>query len=297
MSEVLRTVIERLRDARDVERAEIDRITVGDRVLLVEVRDRESGEVDAGLAHRPSGAFDGSETSEGGKAAEPADDYDLEGLLADVARDAAPLAERALGIAAANALSAPLVDWRRGDPMALLDEDVERIATVGLFGPAFRKFDGVEVRVIERDPIEDVPDPGGVEVRTYTPAGADVALRDAEVVFVTGSALIYGGIDQYLAAAPDEATVVVIGATASFLPEPLFEAGVDVVAGASVVDTARARDAVAAGACGTDLHEAGVEKVCVAGARPAGVRLGGQSEGTDGERTQANPSHEESTNL
>ncbi|WP_435182703.1 Rossmann-like domain-containing protein [Halobellus sp. EA9] len=206
--------------------------------------------------------------------------------------------QRALGIATASALSAPLVDWQTGDPMALLDADVERIATVGLFGPAFRKFDGVEVRVIEREPIDDVPDPDGVAVRTHTPAGADAALSDAAVVFVTGSALIYGGIDRYLAAAPAEATVIVIGATASFLPGPLFEAGVDVVAGASVTDRSRAREAVAAGACGTDLHDAGVEKVYVAGARPAGVALGERADGRGGERAQpeTTESHDESTN-
>ncbi|WP_436347857.1 Rossmann-like domain-containing protein [Natronorubrum sp. FCH18a] len=62
-------------------------------------------------------------------------------------------------------------------------------------------------------------------------------------------------------AAPPEATVVLIGATASGLPEPAFEADVDVVAGADVVAPDRVRDAVKQGACGTDLHDAGVRKV------------------------------------
>jgi hypothetical protein len=49
--------------------------------------------------------------------------------------------------------------------------------------------------------------------------------------------------------------------------------GVDVVAGAAVDDAARARDAVRAGACGTDLHDAGVRKVYVAADRAEGVRF------------------------
>jgi uncharacterized protein (DUF4213/DUF364 family) len=240
----------------------LDRITVGDRVVLVEVTGPDGAT--AGVAHRP----DGHPLSTA--------DLTVERLLrAAASADAAGLLERALGIATVNALSAPLVDWRDGDPMALLDAAVERVATVGLFGPAFRKFDGVEVRVIERGPIDELPveTPAGVRVRTFTPDRTDAAMADAEVVFVTGSAFIYGGVGRYLDAAPADATVVAIGATASFLPEPLFSAGVDVVAGASVTDVDRVRSAVDAGDCGTDLHDAGLRKGYVAAGKPSGVQL------------------------
>ncbi|MFC6872122.1 Rossmann-like domain-containing protein [Halobellus marinus] len=242
----------------------VERITIGDRVVLVEVAG--SAGKTAGLAHRPEGEPPSTEQ------------LDVERLLEAATRDpenAADRLERALGIATMNALSAPAIDWQTGDPMALLDDDVDRIVTVGLFGPAFRKFDDVEVRVIEREPLDDVSvqTPEGVRVRTFTPAETDAAMADAEVVFVTGSAFIYGGVGRYLAAAPADATVIVIGATASFLPAPLFAAGVDVVAGASVTDVESVREAVEAGACGTDLHDAGVAKVYVAAERTAGVRL------------------------
>jgi uncharacterized protein (DUF4213/DUF364 family) len=148
--------------------------------------------------------------------------------------------------------------------MALVDDDVDTVVTVGLFRPAFRKFADVTVRVIERDPVDDVPTPERVAVESFTPAETATAMAGAEVVFVTGSAFVYGGATDYLAAAPADATVVVVGATASFLPEPLFAAGVDVVAGAAVSDPAPARAAVRNGACGTDLHDAGVRKVYVA---------------------------------
>ena len=159
--------------------------------------------------------------------------------------------------------------------MALLDPSVETVATVGLFRPAFRKFDGVEVRVVERDPVDPatVSTPAGVSLRSFIPAEAAAAMEGADVVFVTGSTLVYGGIERYLDAAPASATVVVVGATASSLPDPLFDRGVDIVAGAAVDDPVRTRHAVARGACGTDLHDRGVRKVYAARDAPATIDL------------------------
>jgi len=239
----------------------VDRVTVGDAVVLVELTG-PAGSL-AGLAHRPPGT-------------PPTSDLDvaalLDGATAPTETDDGHV-RRALGLATLNALSVPHVDWQRGDPMALLDPAVDVIATVGLFRPAFRKFDDVTVRVIEREPTGDVTAPSSVRVETYAPDETARAMADAAVVFVTGSAFVYGGADEYLAAAPEAATVVVIGATASFVPDPLFEAGADVVAGAVVDDAAQARAAVAAGACGTDLHEAGVRKGFVATDHAAGLSL------------------------
>jgi uncharacterized protein (DUF4213/DUF364 family) len=261
-----------LRD-RDALSTAIERVTVGDRVVSVELTDGTNAPGDAaraGVAHRPAG--DPPAT----------DSLTLERLLRVVESptesESADRLDRALGIAAVNALSAPFLDWRAGDPMALLETDVDRITTVGLFRPAFRKFDDVTVRVIERDPIADVPSRDGVRVETFTPEETAAAMADADVVFVTGSTFIYGGIDAYLDAAPADAAVVVLGATASFLPAPLFDRGVDVVAGASVSDPDAVRDAVTRGACGTDLHDAGLRKVYAAASQPAGLRLDSRDE-------------------
>jgi uncharacterized protein (DUF4213/DUF364 family) len=233
----------RRRDALSDRR--LERVTVGERAVLVELgaHDREFG----GLAHRPGG-------SDGSVAA-----TSLEGLLAPIGASAGSRLELAGGIAAMNALSAPFIEWRRGDPMERLPPGAETIVTVGLFRPALRKFGDVEVRVIERE-ARSVPD---ADVRLFTPDEAEAAMDRADVVFVTGSTLLYGGLERYIGAAPEAATVVVVGATASFVPEPLFSAGVDVVAGAAVTDPAGVRAAVRAGACGTDLHDSGVEKVYV----------------------------------
>ncbi|SIS18533.1 Rossmann-like domain-containing protein [Natronorubrum thiooxidans] len=271
---ILPAVVDRLRKHGATDGATLERVTVGRSTVMVELAGVE-GEFDdtprgrenrstAGLAHRPPGDVP------------PTAGLDLETLLewagqspvdSSMAQDGdagsrtdATTLEIALGVAAVNALSAPFVEWQTGDPMALLDSSVDTIATVGLFRPAFRKFADVDVRVIERAPVGDVSTPDGVTVTTHRPTDAAAAMADAEVVFITGSTLVYGGLEQYLEAAPETATVVLIGATASFLPEPAFAAGATVVAGASVTDPGRVREAVRANACGTELHEAGVEK-------------------------------------
>lgn len=260
---IIDRVMERLRPrASD---ASEPRVTVGDRAILVAVEHPESGRL-AGLAHSPDGAdetptaLDGTQSS-----VDETPITDVEELI-EWAVGSETRTERAVGLAAINALSAPSIDWQSGDPMAMVPEGADRIATVGLFEPAFRKFDDLTVRVVERDPPESVDAPSDVSVETYAPSRCAEAFAGVDCCFVTGSAYVYGGIDQYVDAlsAAGVSPVVLVGATASHLPEPAFEAGIDVVAGVRVTDPERVRDRVLAGDCGTDLHDNGVAKGYVA---------------------------------
>ncbi len=270
--ELLRDVIERLRSRDALDDTSVADVTIGDAAVLVELTPSQDAGAEesirppdpAGLAYRPDGD-------------PPDDEYrnrDPRGLLAPI-EDASPASslDRAVAVATLNAVSAPFVGWRDGDPMALLDADVERVATVGLFRPAFRKFADVEVRVIERVPVDPFETSADVDVTLFPATEAAAAMAGCAVVFVTGSTLIYGGMETYLKAAPEDAIVVVIGATASMLPDPLFDAGIDVVAGVEVTEPERVRRAVARGVCGTDLHDEGVRKGYVAPRRPSGIRI------------------------
>jgi len=258
---VLTRVHDRLRDAATD--ATVSTVVSGDSVVFVELS-TDAGQT-TGVAHLPAGEM----PDIGGRTAAP---------LAGWAIDAdAPVARRAVGLATLNALSAPHVHWRSGDPMAALAADVDRITTVGLFRPAFRKFSGVDVRVVERDPeaiaVADLESGDDVSVSLYGPDECGEAFAGADVAFVTGSTLIYGGLERYLAAAGDDTLVVLIGATASILPEPCFAAGIDVLAGVEVVDSAAVHERITAGDCGTGLHGAGLRKGFVAAESPAGLDL------------------------
>jgi hypothetical protein len=228
------------------------RVTVGDRAVLVECRHPDHGAL-AGVAHRPDGP---AEVDPGSSVVRLADDA--------VSAPAGSVA-RAVGLATLNALSVPEMEWLVGDPMAALSPTVEVVATVGLFRPAFAKFGDVAVRVVERDPdtVDARSLPDDVPTALFAPEEAATAFDGADVLFLTGSTLVYGGVDDYLAAATDAGVplVVLVGATASFLPDPLFRRGVDLLAGARVRDVGRVRERLVAGDCGTDLHDVGLQKV------------------------------------
>lgn len=271
---LLAEVHDAVRDRSRLAAPTVERLTVGDRLLLVEATD--GGRTVAGVAHRPPGAV--TADPEGAPAFDCARwAFDPPAVAAgggDAAAGSAARPLRAVGLAALNALSAPLVEWVRGDPMAALDPAVGTVATVGLFGPAFRKFGRVEVRVVEREPVDppDVP----ADVSVFAPGERDAAFAGADVVFLTGSSLVYGGTDAYLTAARRAGvpTVVLVGGTASFLPGPAFDAGVTMQAGARVADRRSVRRGVREGACGTDLHDRGLEKVYATAGDPAGLTLG-----------------------
>lgn len=261
-----RDLLERIHDQLRRRRpsAAVRRTTVGERLVAVETGG--SSEPHVGVAHRPPG--------------DPEVDVPDDALaLSRWAYDPPAGGESvgvALGLAALNALSAPLVPWCRGDPMAALADGVDRVGTVGLFRPAFRKFDAVDVRVVERAPVGAIEAPPSVDVTVFAPADHKAAIKGVDVLFVTGSSLVYGGADDYLRAATDIPTVVLIGATASFLSGPAFDAGATIVAGARVTDPAGVWSGIEAGLCGTDLHDRGLEKVYVAAApAPPGLDLDG----------------------
>lgn len=283
MTALLAAVRERLADRAS--EATDPRVVVGDRLLATELAHPEHGPL-VGLAHRPPGEaeFEGRTVAD---------------LVADATDAGSPL-RRAAGVATLNALSVPDVAWEVGDPMAGLPADVETIATVGLFRPAFVKFDGVTVRVVERDPPtpSEIETPSGVTVETYAPDECDRAFAGADVCFLTGSTLIYGGTERYLRALADAdvSPVVLVGATASHLPDPAFAAGVDVVAGARVTDRERVLAGIRAGECGTDLHDHGVEKVYVAAPdRASGVLAVGRREANRAETDGASEDAERQT--
>ena len=283
---LLAASVDAYREAAAGTTAEIHDITIGPRAILVEAAiDSATGDesfVTAGLAHRPRG--DSTDFADYGvdsllAAATQSVDDDAGTSTAARPTDASAtvppelrgVLPRAVGLATLNALSAPFLEWTAGDPMERLDDGVERITTVGLFAPAFRKFDDVEVRIVERTPVGDLEHPPDVSVSVFDPADAAAAFAGSDVAFITGSTLIYGGLERYLGLAAD-ATVVLIGASASCCPGALFDAGVDLLAGAAVVDPAAARREIRRGGCGTDLHEAGVRKGYLA-ADPAEGRL------------------------
>jgi uncharacterized protein (DUF4213/DUF364 family) len=173
---------------------------------------------------------------------------------------------RAVGVAALNAIDPPSQTRSGLDPFRSLDPETQQVAMVGLFAPVLKHLDAGHVDVFERNPATmSVPASlaAGLDVAMHPPESAAERVPDAEVLFVTGSTLVWGGIETYLQAARPDQTVVLVGASASFNPQPLFDAGVSMVAGASVTDPEQVRRAITGGQSEADLHDGGLAKWAV----------------------------------
>ena len=146
--------------------------------------------------------------------------------------------ERALGLAAINAISARALAGR-ADVVAMPDNldrlrpgPGERVGMVGHFarlvGPLRAR--GVPLTVVELDPGLVRAGPG-FEV-TLDPA----RLRGCAIVVITGTTLLNGTLGALLEHCRGAGEVHVLGPSASCLPDPLFGAGVTAVGGFRVTD-------------------------------------------------------------
>ncbi len=161
--------------------------------------------------------------------------------LAEYARSSDPV-EAAIGVAAVNSLLD--VDESRAVEVNAARVLAERgrgraVALVGRFPfiPRLREEVG-SLWVIEKRPAEgDFPES----------AAADLIPR-AEVVALTGSALVNGTLDGLLALCRPEALVIVLGPSTPLSPV-LFDHGASLLSGVRVLDEAAVLRTVAQGAC------------------------------------------------
>jgi uncharacterized protein (DUF4213/DUF364 family) len=151
----------------------------------------------------------------------------------------------AVGIATLNALSALLME-ENGLPgyQRLLGADAldvveihpdDRVGLVGAFVPFIKKLKGTvkQLRVVEKNPQALKGD----EMAFYRPAeGAEEVLKQADVVVISGSAIVHHSLEQLLGFCQVARQVIVAGPTASMYPDPLFGRGVTVLGGITVHD-------------------------------------------------------------
>ena len=190
--------------------------------------------------------------------------------LAEYAFSRVPL-RRAVGVAVLNALSALAME-RHGIPggrllpgVDALDaaevQPTDRVAMVGAFVPFIKALKGqvAELWIVDKHPEALKPDE---QPLWRAPEQAAETLARADVVFITGSALVEGGIDELLDAAQGARRVVLAGPTASPWPPTFFARGVDVLGGIRVLDGAKMMQLIGEGGSGYFFTGA-AEKVCI----------------------------------
>ncbi|MCR4428249.1 MAG: DUF364 domain-containing protein [Caldiserica bacterium] len=164
------------------------------------------------------------------------------------------ITERSVAVAAINSLiepaEEPLMDLDAGE--ILLERGAgKRIALVGHF-PFVSQLKEVasELWVLELN-----PQPGDLPA-----SAAPQIIPQAEILAITGSALINGTIDQLLELASPKSFVIVMGPSAP-LSRVWFDFGVDVVSSSLVIDPPRVLECLSQGG---NLHQMvpfGIRKV------------------------------------
>lgn len=151
----------------------------------------------------------------------------------------------AVGIATLNALSAFLMEGNRlpgyqrligADALDVVEiHPDDRVALVGAFVPFIKKLKETvkQLRVVEKNPQALKGD----ELAFYWPAEqAEEVLNQADVVVISGSAIVHHSLGRLLGFCRAARQVIVAGPTASMYPDPLFDRGVTVLGGIAVYD-------------------------------------------------------------
>ena len=134
------------------------------------------------------------------------------------------------------------------DPMDLLDlRGMQNVAMVGAIPPflkRLKKEPHLKIHLIERKKDSLAED----EIRLLVPEEriTDILPR-CDAVIITGAAIANGTMETLLDLTPEDATVIVAGPTAGFLPDALFARGVSIVSTVVVPDPDRALDLLAEG--------------------------------------------------
>lgn len=148
------------------------------------------------------------------------------------------LVEAAVGVATINALSQAAFE-AKPEKYAFSDIDVldliqpkDEVVTVGYFGPLIPKIlrKTRDLYVLEKRRIRDK------RVRIIPPRDASTVLPSSDVLLISGSTLVNKTINQILKLRGDAREVVLLGPTASMVPQPLFKKGVTAVMGVKIID-------------------------------------------------------------
>jgi len=151
----------------------------------------------------------------------------------------------AIGVAAANAISQLIIESeseneyqivRDRDGFDLLEiEPGETVSLIGAFGPYIRrlKMMGNPFFIVEKNPQTLRLD----EMKYFkSQTEMATALKESDVVIITGTAIVNHTIDHILSYISDRQRTAIIGPTASMIPDTFFKRGVNVMAGVRMLN-------------------------------------------------------------
>lgn len=167
--------------------------------------------------------------------------------------------QRSVGVAVLNALSALQIrEQGIGEARVMKGADAldvveiragDKLVMVGAFVPFIKKLKG---RSKELYIIDKHPQALKEEERHLWRSPASIAdiMPQADIVIITGSSMVEGGLDELLSACTKAREIILAGPTASMWPEPFFKRGVTVMGGISITDPDKLLQVVSEGGSG-----------------------------------------------
>ncbi len=179
---------------------------------------------------------------------------------------------KAIGIAVLNALSETC--WQKSPPQkyvvqrgidALDAVDIPEeayVVVVGALAPFLKKLVMRDrpFTILEMDP--STLKPHEMPFYLHGSRAAEV-IPKADVLVITGTTLINDTLDELLHLAKPEAHIVVVGPTASLLPDAFFKRGVDLLGGISVTNPDELLDLLAEAGSGYHFFEKSADRTVI----------------------------------
>jgi hypothetical protein len=215
------------------ENAVIEEVRIGLGYVAVRLDDRRMGLAALLLHELPSGC---SVFPYAGKLA----GSKTPSLLTNLIEGQNPL-EKALGLAAANAVLSAAVDKDERDSlsiMKLVPED--HVAMVGLFTPMVPKIEatGARLTVIERNPAR---------LAVLDKKESSRILRECTVAIITATALLNDTLEEVLDSLGNPRHVAILGPSTPLCPEIFHDTPVNHLGGAVVRDTMKVMQIISEG--------------------------------------------------
>ncbi|MHA1106180.1 MAG: Rossmann-like domain-containing protein [Promethearchaeota archaeon] len=149
------------------------------------------------------------------------------------------LYEKSLGLGSINAISQSFFKKAgysfdfTSDSLGLLNvKHTDIIGMVGFFPPLVKLIEEIGSKLIIIEKKEELVQKTKKWAVSLDPA----ELKDCNKVLITGTTIINETLDEILEYCSEAKHASIIGPTASLLPDPLFELGIDVIGGSYIVD-------------------------------------------------------------
>lgn len=174
-----------------------------------------------------------------------------------------------LKVATLNALSGKIIqstDYQvieNTDPIDLVDLSGQKtISIVGAFKGYIQKIGATNhtMHIVEIRP-EVIPP---AYQKHFVPADqAAAVLPHSDIVIITGSTLVNNSLKDLVQYLPKHGTTILVGPSSSFIPDVLFEQGIDIIGATRITQPKKMLQIVSEAATGFHFFQYCAQKICI----------------------------------